>query len=39
MFSNFNNIGVGRLRILGAKVRNIVGGQGGQFPSRHMTSY
>ena len=33
-------IGVGRFRILGAKVKNIGGGpRGGQIPSRHMTSY
>ena len=35
------NIGVGRLRILGGARFRILGGQGGggQIPSRHMTSY
>ena len=33
-------IGVGRFRILGGGARSsILGGQGGQIPSRHMMSY
>ena len=33
-----NCIGVGRFRILGGPRFRILGGQGGQIPSRHMTS-